>query len=300
VPASLTFASYAKINLTLDVLSLRADGYHSMASVLQAVSLGDRITLTRTEAPGVTLECDDPAIPSDERNLAWRAADALLRETGVGAGVHIRLEKTVPSQAGLGGGSSNAAYTLMGVRDLLRLEVAPARLAEIAAELGSDVPFFLTGGAAAARGRGESVTPLPDLPPLWFVIVKPDVGVSTAEAYRALDAIPDRQSARGTRRMEEAVREGDVERVISRMTNDFEQAVYPMHLPIMLLHDEFHMARAANARLCGSGSAVFGAARARRDAEEVARIMRLKYPAVHVCRALAREESLRLGPAVTE
>jgi 4-diphosphocytidyl-2-C-methyl-D-erythritol kinase len=291
---SLTIASCAKLNYTLDILSLRPDGYHNLASVMQVVSLADSLTLTRREEPGIAIRCDAPGVPADESNLAFRAAAAALQAAGREDGLNIRLDKRIPSQAGLGGGSSNAAYILRGVNLLLKLGLSDARLLELAAGLGSDVPFFLIGGTAAVRGRGERMTALPDGPPLWFVVVKPEVNVSTAWAYAALDAMPDRISARATRRMEEAVRTGDAEQVIRRMTNDFEAVIFDKHLPLALLCDEFLMARACNARLCGSGAAVFGVARSRTEAEEVARLMRLKYPRVHVCRALARAESLAL------
>jgi len=297
---SLTIASYAKVNYTLDVLGRRADGYHNLASVMQAVSLSDTITLTRRAEPGVVVECDAPGVPVDQTNLAYRAAEAALRAAGRVEGLHIRLVKRIPAQAGLGGGSSNAASALRGVNALLELGLSEARLSELAAGLGSDVPFFLVGGTAAARGRGEVLTPLPDGPALWFVIVKPEIDVSTAWAYGALGAIPDRVSARATRRMEEALRAGDVERIVARMTNDFEQVVFQEHLAIALLHDEFLMARARNARLCGSGAAVFGVTCDRAGAEEVARILRLKYPNVLVCRALTRAESLALSPEPIE
>ncbi len=287
--------SYAKVNYTLDILSARPDGYHNLASVMQTVSLADTIELTRRAAPGIVFECDAPDrsdIPTDATNLAYRAAEAALLAAGRAEGLHIRLTKRIPSQAGLGGGSSNAACTLRGVDRLLDLGLSDARLSELAAGLGSDVPFFLTGGAASVRGRGEARTPLPDGPPLWFVIVKPDVNVSTAWAYRALDAILERVSARATRRMEEMLRNNDVERIIAGMSNDFEQAIYDEHRAIMLLHDELLMARAHNARLCGSGAAVFGVALSKAEAEKVARTMRLKYTDVSICRALSRAESL--------
>lgn len=292
MPETITLPSYAKVNYTLDVLSLRAGGYHGIASVMQTVSLADAITLTRRAAPGVSLACDATGVPADATNLAWRAAEAALRAAGSGAGVHIRLEKRIPSQAGLGGGSSNAAYVLLGVNRLFDLGLDSPTLLHLAAELGSDVPFFLIGGTGVARGRGELLTPLPDGPPLWFVIVKPDADVSTAEAYRALDAIPDRASARATRRMEEALASGEPERVVARMSNDFEQVVFARHLPVALLHDDLLMARARNARLCGSGSAVFGVCYSEAGAREVARLIRLKYAEVHVCRALARSEAV--------
>lgn len=292
---SLRIASYAKINYTLDVLSRRPDGYHNLASIMQVISLADEIVLTRRSEPGVILECDVPDIPADERNLAYHAADLALRAANGRAGVHIALSKRIPPQAGLGGGSSNAAYTLRGVNALLELGLLEGQLKELAATLGSDVPFFLAGGTAAVRGRGESVTPLPDGPPLWFVVVKPPENISTAWAYAALDALPERVSARATRQMEEALHSGSVERAVARMTNDFEQVVFAEHLPIALLHDDFLMARARNARLCGSGSAVFGVALSEPEARSIARLMRLKYAEVHVCRALTRAESLALG-----
>lgn len=289
---TLTLASYAKVNYTLDVLGPRSDGYHSLASVMQTISLADTLTLTRRAESGIQIECDAPDVPADRTNLAYRAAEAALNAAGRADGLRLRLTKRIPAQAGLGGGSSNAACALRGVNALLELGLSDARLRELAAGLGSDVPFFLVGGTAAVRGRGEILTPLPDGPPLWFVIVKPDINVPTPWAYAALDAIPDRVSARATRRMEEALRSGDVERVVARMTNDFEQVVFQEHLSIALLHDELLMARAKNARLCGSGAAVFGVACDRAGAEEVARILRLKYPRVFVCRALSRAESL--------
>jgi 4-diphosphocytidyl-2-C-methyl-D-erythritol kinase len=301
LPRSITVPSFAKVNFTLDVLSLREDGFHSMASVMQAVSLHDTITVETQTVSGIELTCSDDRIPSDSTNLAWRAADAALRETGRFDGLRIHVEKRIPSQAGLGGGSSNAAATLRAVDALLELNLPSSTLHGLATALGSDVPFFLTGGTASARGRGEVITPLPDGSELWFVIVKPEVNVSTAWAYGELDAIPDRVSARSTRRMEELIRsEADDRaiRTISRMTNDFEQVIYSEHLSIALLHDEFLMARAENARLCGSGAAVFGVSQTEAAAREVARIMGKKYAEAHVCRSLSRAESLGLEAGV--
>lgn len=292
---SLRIASYAKVNYTLDVLSRRSDGYHNLASIMQVISLADEIVLRRRPEPGIVLECNVPGIPTDERNLACRAAEMALRTANSSAGVHIVLKKRIPPQAGLGGGSSNAAYTLRGVNALLELGLLEEQLKQLAAALGSDVPFFLTGGTAAVRGRGELVTPLPDAPLLWFVVVKPPENISTAWAYAALDALPERVSARSTRQMEEAMRAGSVERVVARMTNDFEQVVFAEHLPIALLHDDLLMARARNARLCGSGSAVFGVALSESEARSIAHLMRMKYTEIHVCRALTRAESLALN-----
>lgn len=290
----MTVCSFAKLNYTLDVLSQRPDHFHNLASVMQCISLADVIVLTEADAPGIEITCTAPGIPADETNLAYRAAEAALRAAGRNTGLHIELNKQIPSQAGLGGGSSNAAYTLRGVNELLGLNLDMATMSAIAADLGSDVPFFLTGGTAAVRGRGESVTPLPDGPPLWFVIVKPDAAVPTAWAYRKLDENPDRISARATHAMEEDLASGDVERIVSRMINDFEQVVYEEHMAIALAHDDLLMARARNARLCGSGAAVFGVAYSFSEAQRIADLVHKRYANVFVARALGREESLRL------
>ncbi len=288
----LTVPSYAKVNYTLDVLSLRPDGYHNVSTVMQTISLADTIELQTSAENGIRIECDDPRIPADASNLAYRAAAAALLAARRDQGITIRLTKRIPSEAGLGGGSSNAAATLRAVNTLLALRLTESALQDIATELGSDVPFFLTGGTAAARGRGEHLTPLPDGPPFWFVIVKPATGVSTAWAYRTLDEISERRSARATRDVEALVRSGDAERLAARMTNDFEQAIAGRLQPIELALDDLVMARARNTHLCGSGSAVFGLAFTRPEAEEIARIVRLKYELVYVCRSITREESL--------
>jgi 4-diphosphocytidyl-2-C-methyl-D-erythritol kinase len=288
----LTLLSPAKVNYTLDILSRREDGYHNLCSIVQVISLFDRITLYRRDGTGISLECSDPHIPVDSSNLAVRAAQAVQQAIGLKEGVHINLQKRIPAQAGLGGGSSNAATVIRGMNRLFQLNMDANQMAKIAARIGSDCALFIAGGTVVMRGRGDIVHPLSDGPTLWFVVVKPDVDISTARAYAALDAIPGRVSARSTRSVQEMLTRGDIVRLTARFTNDFEQAVFQEHLSIALLHDDFLMARARNARLCGSGSAVFGVCYSKAEAEEVARIMRLKYHQVFVCRSLTREESL--------
>jgi 4-diphosphocytidyl-2-C-methyl-D-erythritol kinase len=290
--SSISLPAFAKVNLTLDVLSKRPDGYHSLVTVFQAISLADQLVLSMNEEPGIKLVVHGDSAPADETNLAYRAAAAAIhavnRET---SGLRIDLTKNVPSQAGLGGGSSDAATALAGTNELLKLGLSDGQLMEIAAELGSDVAFFLSGGTASARGRGEALSPLPDCPPIWLVVVKPDVSVSTAWAYGQLAAIPNRVSARGTKRMEEAVQAGEMEHVIARMTNDFEAALLEQISELAALHDDLRMARARNARLCGSGSAMFGACYTEAEANETARLLRTKYANVWICRTLGRNES---------
>lgn len=296
---TLTATAYAKINLTLDVFSKRADGYHSIASILQVISLHDTLVFSRHAEPGIRFTCDAPegsAIPTDATNLVVRAAQSIFdqaHEQGhtLSSGVAIHLTKQIPAQAGLGGGSSNAAATLLAMNRLFELKFDSKTLHSLASSLGSDVPFFLVGGTAVARGRGETLTPLPDVPPFWLVVVKPEENVSTAWAYGELDNAPNRQSHRGTMRLETALREDDRGRLLAFQSNDFELPVFE-HLPrLAWLRDEIEMAGALAVHLCGSGSALYGVAESEAAAARIADLLRRRYTHVFVARTLARAQS---------
>jgi 4-diphosphocytidyl-2-C-methyl-D-erythritol kinase len=287
---SLTLPSYAKINLTLDVFSKRADGYHGVASVMQQISLHDTLTFTRTDGAGIAFTCDlppDVPVPTDATNLVVRAAQAAFDSAERPAhGIAIHLEKRLPAQAGLGGGSSNAAIALLGTNTLMELNLTPAQLHHCAASLGSDVPFFLHGGTAVARGRGEKITPLPPAPHLSLVIIKPEENVSTGWAYGELDAIPNRTSHRATQRMEQALAEGDKGRIIAFQSNDFELPVFAHYPRLAWLHDEMLMAGALTAHLCGSGSALYAVAADDADAERIAVLLHKRYAQVFTAHTL--------------
>ena len=298
-----TLNAYAKINLTLDVFSKRADGYHEIASVMQAISLHDTLHFTRRADPGIAFTCDAPDapdVPTDATNLVVRAAQLILhsaQEQGIAlnGGVAIHLEKRIPSQAGLGGGSSNAATALRGVQNAFGLTDAQLplqTLTALAAQLGSDVPFFLIGGTGVARGRGEKLTLLPDSPPFALVLVKPEESVSTAWAYNALDTLPDRKSHRGTKRMEEALHSRDHDRILAFQSNDFELPIFEQYPTLAWLHDDLMMAGCLTARLCGSGSALYGIAASDREAERIAGLLRQKYPRTHTAHTLTRAETI--------
>ena len=172
----------AKVNLTLDVGARRPDGYHEVVSVMQSVALYDTVTMESGTGEGISLTCDDAAIPADGSNLAWRAAEVFFRTTGVACdGLHITLEKSIPSQAGLGGGSSDAAAVLRGLRKLYAPELPVEALERMGMELGSDVPYCVRGGTALVQGKGEQLLSLRALPECWFVVCKPQVSFSTAE-----------------------------------------------------------------------------------------------------------------------
>src|SRR6266704_387946 len=192
--------AYAKINLTLDVLGRRDDGYHALATVMQTIDLHDTICLSTADAGDVQVICTSPALSSSE-NLAVRAAQLLRRRLGLTRGVVIELHKRIPVAAGLGGGSSDAAAVLLALKRWWQLPLAPSDLLDLAASLGSDVPFFLSGGLALCEGRGERVTPLPQCwPPSmrWLLLLKPAISVSTASVFRALtsDAYTDGSASR--------------------------------------------------------------------------------------------------------
>ncbi len=177
--------AYAKINIVLEVLRKRADGYHEIATVLQSIGLADELECE----PAADLTLDAPPLPDDAPNMALRAAEALQDATGCQAGAALTLRKTIPLSAGLGGGSADAAAALVALNHLWKLYLEPSELARIAATLGSDVPFFLLGGTALATGRGEQIDPLPDPVPRWLVLLVPDVLVrdKTRTIYRMLE-----------------------------------------------------------------------------------------------------------------
>ncbi|HLJ54301.1 MAG TPA: 4-(cytidine 5'-diphospho)-2-C-methyl-D-erythritol kinase [Chthonomonadaceae bacterium] len=290
----LTVYARAKINLTLDVFNRRSDGYHSIASVFQAISLQDTLTLTGAAESGIRLTCDGPhaaGVPVDDTNLVVRAARALLDVAHCESGLDIHLRKEIPSQAGLGGGSSDAAAALIGAATLFGIDAGPRLLRELAIRLGSDVPFFLSGGTAVVRGRGENISPIADAPALWLVLVKPDESVSTAWAYGALDAIEERASNRATSLLEGALKSGDAARTIACQSNDFEAPVFARYPGVAWLRDQLQMAGAVAAHLCGSGSAVYGVARDRLAAERIAASLRPSYANTAVARTLSRIES---------
>jgi 4-diphosphocytidyl-2-C-methyl-D-erythritol kinase len=287
-------AAYAKINLTLDVLSRRPDGYHEIASVMQTISLHDELEIAPRAEPGIDFRCVAPQtipVPIDSSNLVVRAAQSLLSAASrPDAGVSIVLTKRIPSQAGLGGGSSDAAAALAGIDRALNLRTDSRTLLDVAASLGSDVPFFLTGGTAVARGRGEIVTPLDDAPALWMVIVKPDASVSTAEAYAALDGTPNRRSRGATEPMLEAMRAGDVERMSALRSNDFEAVVLCERRAVADALEELLAAGAITAHLCGSGAAVYGIAADEAGARRIGLLLDGRYPHVSVARSIRRCE----------
>jgi 4-diphosphocytidyl-2-C-methyl-D-erythritol kinase len=176
----------AKINYRLEVLRKRVDGYHDLRMVMQRIDLSDEIEVVLRESPGIGVACDSEAVSGGRENIAWRAADAILSLHGSSLGVDISITKKIPVAAGLGGGSSDAATVLMGLNKLLNMGLSDERLMELGVKLGADVPFFIFKKTALAEGIGDKLTPVEGLPPVWLVLVNPNLHVSTAWAYQNL------------------------------------------------------------------------------------------------------------------
>jgi len=263
---SVTVRAHAKINLDLRVLGPRADGYHELRTVFQSIALHDVIECVAREGP-LTIECAAAGVPLDGSNLVWRAAEALwraLRRPTPVRDVVIRLEKHIPLQAGLGGGSTDAAATLMALAALWKVPVRPAQLTDVAATLGADVPFFLSGGTALGLGRGDEVYPLADLARHWIVLLVPGFGVSTADAYNWYDS--ERDLSRGAGAREPQHVPGPWPSRAAQMINDLEAPIARHHPEIDQMRTALRRAGALAAAMSGSGSAVFGLFQKRADA----------------------------------
>lgn len=283
----LTIQANAKVNITLDVLRKREDGYHEVEMIMQAIDLADTLHLT-PQREGITLVTNHPGLPCDTGNLAYRAA-ALLQETcQVKTGVHIALEKNIPMAAGLAGGSTDAAGVLLGLNRLWQLNLSLAELDELGAKLGSDVPFCLHGGTMLATGRGERLTALPALPQCYIVLAKPPVGVSTAWVYGQYQqtiAVQHPDTA-GTIA---CLKSGNLEGVAERLCNVLESVTIPAHPEIGQLKDWMLQFGAMASLMSGSGPTVFGLVETREKAIEIAdRLRSLSAADIFVAKTVAK------------
>ncbi len=258
--------AHAKINLDLRVLGTRADGFHELRTVFQAIALHDTLTVIARPGP-FAIECTAAGVPLDRSNLIWKAGEALwraARRSGELRDIAVRLEKRIPPQAGLGGGSADGAAALIALARAWRLNVKPSQLTDVAVSLGADVPFFLAGGTALGLGRGEEVYPLADLARHWVVLLIPGFGVSTADAYGWYDA--DRDGDRGVIREPQHV-PGPWPSRAAQMINDLEPPISRRHREIDQMKAALRRAGALAAAMSGSGSAVFGLFQRRGDAQ---------------------------------
>lgn len=242
----------AKVNYRLDVLGKRADGYHDLRMVMQRVDLCDDLEIALTETPGIRVVCGSDGVPDGPGNIAWRAADALLKLSGRQIGIDISITKRIPVAAGLGGGSSDAASVLMGVNELLELGLSDQRLMEIGVKLGADVPFFIFKKPALAEGIGDQLTALDQVPLLWIVLVNPGIHVSTAWVYQNLQLTNKKPLAIIPRSY------GSLDDVCSLLSNDLEPVTIARFPLLSELKELLLTAGARGSLMSGSGSTVFG------------------------------------------
>ncbi len=278
--------AYAKVNLTLDVLAKRPDGYHNLESVFQEVSLHDDITLRLGTREPWKVKCNLPNIPCDERNLVWKAADAFCKECAFDPqGLTIEVYKRIPSEAGLGGGSADAAAVLMCLNERLEKPLSVQSLIDLGARIGSDVPFFILGGTAYAQGRGERLRKIEAKGKLHYVLVKPELSFSTPKLFAKLDSctITHRPDQLG---MEEALLSHDVDTVAGKLCNVFELAVVTDHPEISDIKELLLKQGALGAQMTGSGSVVFGVFSSEEDAETCGQALRSRYPNTFVCQSV--------------
>ena len=249
--------AFAKVNLTLDVLGKRPDGYHDLKSVMQTISIRDDIEIDLDTGKPWSLSCTVEGVPCDERNLAWKAAevffDALKLDPN---GLEIRITKRIPMQAGLGGGSADAGAVLRALNKHYNNPLSILALAELGAKVGSDVPFCTLCGTAMVEGRGERIRKLPDMPDCCFVVCKPQFSSSTPELYKKLDATeiakrPDNQA------MESALIAGDLGKVAEHIYNVFDPIVTQDHLELNYIKSIFNSYGSVAQQMTGSGSAVY-------------------------------------------
>jgi 4-diphosphocytidyl-2-C-methyl-D-erythritol kinase len=294
-------SAFAKINLDLRVLGKRPDGYHELRTTFQSIALADTLTFTRSAGP-FRIVCDDPACPTDERNLVWRAAALVwkaARRRGKPRGVTARIVKRVPMQSGLGGGSSDAAAALRALARLWRVHITPDELRRLASAVGADVPYFLVGGTALGFGRGDVLVPLDDIARTWVLLVVPGFGVSTRDAFGWWDhehVGQERQEGQERRDGQERRERQDEKGVTARrlhIANDLEAVVATRHPIVRRLTRALRRAGASHASLSGSGSAVFGLFASRAAAERAAAAF--SGHRVVVTRTLGRRECRRLA-----
>jgi len=250
----LTVYAPAKINLALKILRRRADGYHDIQSILQKVSLYDTLVLKRSPLQGITVTADDPSIPTDSRNLAYRAADLLLQQQKITSGIAIHIKKRIPAGAGLGGGSSNAAATLAGLNKLLRCNLPETELLRLGVQIGADVPFFIYDKPSAlAEGIGEQLSPVMIQVPLWLVIIFPGFSISTKWAYENYRVLTNEGKNISIFRSFK-----QLNAVLHILSNDLENVVTQQYPEIQEIKHTLIQAGACGSLMSGSGSSVFG------------------------------------------
>ncbi len=254
---SIKLKAYGKINLGLDVLGKRDDGYHDLDMIMQSVDLHDVITITKNDSGEITVKSNTSKIPNDKSNLAYRAAKLLMEEFNIEKGVEIEIEKNIPISGGMAGGSADCAAVLKGMNKLFKLKLTEQQLMARGVRLGADVPFCIMGKTARAEGIGEVLTPIPNKLKGYLVIAKPPISVSTGFAYGQIDKVKIKNRP-DTEGIIEAIKENDLNSLVKTICNVFEEVTIPEHKEIEEIKTKLKDCGALNAMMSGSGPTVFG------------------------------------------
>lgn len=265
--------AYAKVNIGLDVLRRRPDGYHELKMIMQTVDIFDDLTFEREREPGIRLRIEGADLPADENNLVYRAAALMMEERQIKEGVAITVTKRIPIAAGMAGGSADAAAAMRGLNALFEMGYATEALRELGVRLGADIPYCITGGTMLSEGIGEVLTPLPAPPECYLVVAKPDMDVSTAFVYQNLraDSLPFHPDIDG---MVKALAAGDLGGITDRMGNVLETVTVPAYPVIDRIKTRMRELGAENALMSGSGPTVFGIYKEQETAKKAAAIIR--------------------------
>lgn len=247
----------AKINLGLDVLRKREDGYHEVRMIMQTIQMYDLLDIRRKKEPGISLSTNLPYIPTDERNLVYKAAKILMDEFQITDGISMKLSKFIPVAAGMAGGSSDAAAAFVGVNRMFRLGLSEQDLMERAVQVGADVPYCIMRGTALAEGIGEKLTVLPPMPDCWILIGKPGISVSTKYVYTTLDLNTDTVHP-DIDGMKKALEDGNLYGITERMGNVLQDVTIPAYPEVERIKEQMKTLGAVNAMMSGSGPTVFG------------------------------------------
>lgn len=249
--------AFAKINLGLDVLGKREDGYHEVRMIMQTIRMYDQLDMRKSVEPGIHLTTNKKYIPVDENNLVWRAAKLMMDTCGIMEGVSIHLHKVIPVAAGMAGGSSDAAATLVGMNRLFHCGLSKEKLMELGVQIGADVPYCVLRGTALAEGIGEKLTVLPPMPDCWILIGKPGISVSTKYVYTTLDLNTDTVHP-DIDGMKKALEDGNLYGITERMGNVLQDVTIPAYPEVERIKEQMKALGAVNAMMSGSGPTVFG------------------------------------------
>ncbi len=249
--------AFVKINLGLDVLGKREDGYHEVRMIMQTIRMYDQLDMRKSVEPGIHLTTNKKYIPVDENNLVWRAAKLMMDTCGIMEGVSIHLHKVIPVAAGMAGGSSDAAATLVGMNRLFHCGLSKEKLMELGVQIGADVPYCVLRGTALAEGIGEKLTVLPPMPDCWILIGKPGISVSTKYVYTTLDLNTDTVHP-DIDGMKKALEDGNLYGITERMGNVLQDVTIPAYPEVERIKEQMKALGAVNAMMSGSGPTVFG------------------------------------------